>query len=464
MFDHILAPLRAVFAAILMGGGRPYAVGGCVRDALMGITAVDADIDVEVYGLAPADLDAVLTRFGRVDRIGASFGVSTLNLEGFGHVDFAIPRREISTGDGHRAFSVELDPNSTVEGALARRDFTINAMMVDPAGRLVDPYGGRRDINAGVLRHVSPAFAEDPLRVLRGARFAGRFGFGIAPETAALAGGIAPHSLARERVWVEWAKLARSPRPSAGLRLLEQAQWLRFWPELECLVGVQQDPTWHPEGDVWQHTLHVADAAAEIARRDGVDPLVGVLAGITHDLGKAATTILGVDGRWRAPNHPEAGVVPTRSFLTAIGAPAPVTAAVIALTREHMAHIAGGAVTAKAVRRLAVRLAADGATMADWARVVEADHSGRPPLPGGLPAAAAEFLRVAASEGVSAGKPTPLVRGGLVLQLARDGVIPASWGQQGPQVGAVVRAAWEAQLDGEITDPVEWVRAYVARQ
>jgi tRNA nucleotidyltransferase (CCA-adding enzyme) len=460
MFEALLAPLRGVFAAIALAGGRPYVVGGAVRDALLGISGASPDIDVEVYGLAPAHLDAILAPFGDIDRIGASFGVTTLDLPGFGHIDFAIPRREISTGEGHRAFSVELDPHSTLEGALARRDFTINAMMVSRDGILVDPYGGLRDLRAGVLRHVSPAFSEDPLRVLRGMRFAGRFGFAMHPETARLASGLSPRALARERVWTEWAKLARSPHPSRGLGVLAETGWLRFYPELAGLVGCEQDPTWHPEGDVWQHTLHVADAAAVIARRDGVDPLLLVLAAIGHDLGKPTTTVVGPDGRVRAPGHPEAGVAPTRSFLAAIGAPAALTDGVVTLVREHMAHVNG--MTPRSVRRLSVRLGS--LTLADWARVVEADHSGRPPLPPELPAEAAAALAIAAAEGVTAAPPARLVTGHILAELARDGVIPAEFGTPGPHVGRVIRAAWEAQLDGDITDPAEWVREWVAHQ
>ncbi len=194
----LLAALRAVRAV-----GRPLLVGGCVRDWLAGRPA--KDFDIEAYGISPAQLAATLERFGPTDPVGRSFGVIKLRLGGVDY-DFALPRRESKTAAGHRGFTVGVDPDLTPAEALARRDFTLNAMALDPfTGELIDPHGGRADLAAGLLRHTSAAFVEDPLRVLRAMQFAGRFDLRLDPGTAALCREIAGtfRELPVARVWVE---------------------------------------------------------------------------------------------------------------------------------------------------------------------------------------------------------------------------------------------------------------------
>ncbi|PPF19675.1 CCA tRNA nucleotidyltransferase [Rathayibacter rathayi] len=200
---------QRVIDALIAVGGRPLIVGGAIRDALLavrdgGTVSEPKDVDVEVYGMADkASLIAALRTVGRVDERGVSFGVIAVTVSGESF-DVSLPRRESSTGAGHRAFDAAVDAELDVTTAFGRRDFTVNAIGWDPAtGSLVDPYDGRADIAAGVLRHTTDAFAEDPLRVLRAVQFAGRFGFTLAPETAALARSIAGefHTIARERVW-----------------------------------------------------------------------------------------------------------------------------------------------------------------------------------------------------------------------------------------------------------------------
>ncbi|MCA9759883.1 MAG: polynucleotide adenylyltransferase, partial [Candidatus Eisenbacteria bacterium] len=182
---------------------------------------VPKDFDVEVYGLGLDRLTELLRRHGRVHAVGRSFGVLKLCLPGGLDVDVSLPRRESKAGRGHKGFLVEPDPQLRLEEAAARRDFTINAMAYDPvAGELLDPFHGRADLAARILRHVGPAFAEDPLRVLRGMQLAGRFGLAMSPETALLARSLfGEHdTLSVERVWAEWEKWAgKSTRPSAGL-------------------------------------------------------------------------------------------------------------------------------------------------------------------------------------------------------------------------------------------------------
>ena len=435
-----LEHLQPILDALQAAGGEPLLVGGAVRDMLLG-QPPEKDIDVEVYGLDVERLIATLAPFGRLDAVGRSFGVLKLRTRAGQEFDFALPRRESKIGAGHRGFLADPDPTMTPQEAASRRDFTINAMAITPEGQVLDFFGGRADLQARVLRHTTLAFAEDPLRVLRAMQFAARFDMQLAPETAALCRELLPEAatLPIERIWAEWWKWAtKSVRPSAGLRVLHETGWLHLYPELLALVGCEQDRLWHPEGDVWPHTGYVVDAAADIAIRDGLDEdarAVLLLAALCHDLGKPATTIHDPDGRIRSPGHDQAGIAPTEMLLRRIGCPHGIASQVVPLVREHMVHI-GMTVTERAVRRLALRLAP--ATIEAWSRVVEADHSGRPPLPPGNPGA--EIVALAQQLGAAEGKPEPLLHG-------RD-LIAAGLAQPGPQLGALLKQAYAAQIDG----------------
>jgi tRNA nucleotidyltransferase (CCA-adding enzyme) len=228
-----LPPVLEPVLAALAQAGRPRLVGGWVRDALMGHPS--EDIDIEVSGVSFDELLAVLKPFGSTDVVGKSFGVIKLNRDGRVY-DFSLPRRESKTGTGHRGFRIEPDPLLNDAEAAARRDFTLNAIAWDPITKaLIDPLGGEADLRAGILRHSSPAFVEDPLRVLRAMQFAARFDFALAPETAELARSMTGEfsSLPVERIWGEWDKWAtRSLRPSRGLRVLQETGWLQHFPEI----------------------------------------------------------------------------------------------------------------------------------------------------------------------------------------------------------------------------------------
>jgi tRNA nucleotidyltransferase (CCA-adding enzyme) len=319
-------------------GGRALLVGGCVRDELMG--AQPKDWDLEVYGIEPATLRELLDGFGSVNVVGEAFTVYKLGHD----IDVSVPRRERKAGRGHRAFVIAGDPAMSFETAARRRDFTINAIMQDPlTGEIVDPFNGRGDIQSRFLRAVSPdTFGEDSLRVLRAAQFAARFEFEIEPQTAALCRDIDLSDLPAERIWGEVAKLLLlAKRPSVGLRHLRGLEALdQSFPEIQALIDVPQDPEWHPEGDVFVHTLLVVDRARELiddlpyARQVTV-----MLAALAHDFGKPATTEF-VDGRFRSRGHEEAGVDPTESFLNRLNLYTlegyDVRAQVIALVREHL--------------------------------------------------------------------------------------------------------------------------------
>lgn len=236
-------------------GGRAFLVGGCVRDTLLNKPC--KDFDLEIYGLSAEGVRSALLGSFELDLVGASFGVMKVHHH---PIDLALPRRENKTGAGHRGFLVETCPDLSFAEAAARRDFTINAVMLDPlTGEVLDPWNGKRDLAEGILRHVSEHFSEDPLRVLRAMQFSARFGFRIAPETVRLCESLSQNELAGERIGAEWEKLFRKGvKPSRGLEFLKQCRWIRFYPELDTLP----DPG-------WSETLNRIDRAA--ALRSGND-------------------------------------------------------------------------------------------------------------------------------------------------------------------------------------------------
>lgn len=430
----VAAALDTLVTAVAAIGGRALVVGGMVRDAWLGLAA--KDLDIEVYGIEPARLTALLEAHFRLDLVGRSFGV--IKLRGL-PVDVSLPRRESKRGLGHKGFEIHSDPSMTVAEAANRRDFTINALAWDPrTGEVLDPFRGRKDLEAGVLRHVSDRFVEDPLRVLRAMQMAARFELHVAPETVALCRTVEPEGLARERLFDEWCKLLlRGRKPSIGLEFLRDCGWLRHTPELAALDGCPQDPKWHPEGDVWVHTLHVMDAFADERVGDEWEDLVVGFGCLCHDLGKPATTQHDPDGRIRSPLHEAEGEAPTRSLLARLSHQARLADEVVPLVREHLkpfqlhADRAGPA----AVRRLARRVG----RIDRLVRVASADHRGRPPLPwDGFPAGA--WLLARAQElALSTRKPSPIVQG---RHLIDRGMTP------GRHFGPILEACFEAQLDG----------------
>ena len=303
---------KSIAQKVCAEGGRTFFVGGFVRDRLMGRPS--KDVDLEVHGIPPEHLAAILDGIGRRTVMGASFGVYGL---AHSRLDIAMPRMERATGRGHRDFEVSVDPFIGPEKAAIRRDFTVNAMMEDVlTGEVVDPFGGREDLARGILRHVNDrSFPEDSLRVLRAAQFAARFGFSVAPETVRLCAGMDLSGLARERIMGEMQKaLLGSGHPSVFFGVLREMKQLSFWfPEVQALIGVQQDPLFHPEGDVWNHTMQVLDAAAGL-RDQAVYPLGFMLAALAHDLGKPQTTQV-LKGHIHSYGHEKAGVEPARQLI-----------------------------------------------------------------------------------------------------------------------------------------------------
>ena len=291
---------------VRQAGGRAMFVGGCVRDGLLGIPC--KDIDIEVYGVAPQALKALLGELGEVIEKGASFGVYGL---AHSSIDVAMPRRERRTGDRHTDFDVSVDPNLSFEAASMRRDFTINAMLRDAlTGELVDLWGGQADLAARRIRHVNDkTFPEDALRVFRAAQFVARFEAEIAPQTLALCASMDVSALSVERVFDELCKaLIKADRPSVFFRTLKEMDHLKeYFPELEACVGVRQNPAYHPEGDVFEHTMLVLDCAAALRGR-AQWPLGFMVSALTHDLGKPVSTQIQPDGKITSYGHEVAGL------------------------------------------------------------------------------------------------------------------------------------------------------------
>lgn len=438
--DGDFAPVRRVVELLRHAGGRPLLVGGCVRDALMQVPVLD--VDIEVYGLGTRQVEAALRKEFGIITVGAAFGVT--KLKDF-PVDVSVPRRENRTGAKHTDFDVQADPTMTPKDAAERRDFTLNAIMWDPfTGEILDPWGGVADLQAKRLRHVSAKFAEDPLRVLRAMQFAARFEFSVAPETVALCATLTQADLPPERLMEEWTKLLlRGRKPSVGLAFLKDCGWTKFYPELHAIIGVPQDPEWHPEGDVWSHTLHCLDAFARGRVGDRDEDLIVGLAVLLHDLGKATRTrVEPHDGRIHSYGHEEAGVPLAEKFLAQVTRETKLLESVLPLVRWHaqphelFRAKAGDA----AVRRLATKVL----RIDRLIRVDLADRQGRPPLwPGEASPQGLWLAERAAALKVAASAPKRIVLGRHLIAMGHK---PAGWFSQ------VLDEAFEAQLDGVFGD------------
>jgi tRNA nucleotidyltransferase (CCA-adding enzyme) len=429
----------AIARRVRDAGGRALIVGGWVRDRLLGRTS--KDVDLEVYGVAAAQLRELLAAFGSVNAVGEAFTVYKV-----AGIDVALPRRESKIGRGHRGFEVTGDPDLSIEDAARRRDFTINAVAWDPlTDEYIDPFEGRRDLEARVLRVVDPrTFGDDSLRVLRALQFAARFELSLDPGTRDICRRLPLDDLPAERIWGELEKLLLlAARPSLGWHLaLELGVIERLFPELQALVGCPQEPEWHPEGDVWVHTLMVIDQArTRIDDLERPQQIAVMLGAVCHDLGKPPTTAF-VDGRIRSIDHEQAGVAPATAVLDRLNIQTingyDVRRQVLGIVAHHlkpgMFRQSPTPVSDGAFRRLAQKV-----DLELLARLAKSDCLGRGP---GFDCSAMDwFLDRARELGVQHAPPEPLVKGRHLLAL---GLTP------GPRVGEVLKAIYEKQLDGSI--------------
>ena len=430
---------RAAAAA----GGRALIVGGWVRDRLLGLAPKDAD--VEVFGIPADALRDLLARFGAVNTVGESFTVFKV-----GGIDVSLPRRDSKTGRGHRGFVVEGDPAMTIEDAARRRDFTINAMFFDPlSGEYLDPFDGRSDLQRRILRAVDRrTFGDDSLRVLRAIQFAARFECELDQETRALCASIPLDDLPAERIWGEIEKLLLQARqPSIGLALaLDLGVIRQLFPEVAALVGCPQEPAWHPEGDVWVHTLQAVDLAAGYLEGLGYPRQVVVMLGtLCHDLGKPPTTKV-IDGRIRSLDHEEQGIAPTQRVLDRLNVRTmegyDVRKQVVAIVADHLKpglfSRERDKVGDAAFRRLALKCELD-----LLYRVAKADSLGRKKEGAPPPDADAQewFLERAKTLSVTREGPKPLLLGRHLLAMGL---------QPGPRIGEITDQVYQRQLDGEV--------------
>lgn len=442
--------------AIRSSGGRAMLVGGCVRDELMGIESTEWDI--EVYGIEPGKLKEIVSLFGPVNAVGEAFTVYKIGTD----IDVSIPRRERKIGRGHKSFLVEGEPKMSFKDACSRRDFTVNAILKDPlTGEIIDPFGGREDIERKLLRHVkAETFVEDSLRVLRAAQFAARLEFEIDAVTVELCKTIDVTDLPKERVWGEIEKLLiKAKRPSIGIKwLYDLGVTKQIFPELEAMVDVPQEPEWHPEGDVDVHTMMVIDEARKlIDHLDRPRQVAVMLGALAHDFGKPTTTEF-VDGRMRSRGHDEAGVEPTISFLERLGIFTldgyDVRNQIIQLVRYHLKpgeyYKAKSPVGDGAFRRLARKVEPD-----LLYRVAKADSLGRNPewLPKEkrFDSAAQEwFIEKARELAIEKKAPDPILMGRHLIDL---GMKPS------PKFSEILNAVYELQLDGKIGNLDEAISA-----
>ncbi len=436
MSPKVLPIIKDIVNSLLQNNARVYAVGGAVRDLLLELPV--HDLDIELHGITSDQLEKILSQFGTVHYDGKSFGV--FRVDGL-DVDWSLPRRD-SSG---RKPVVEVDPTMTITEALKRRDLTMNAMAVDLAtGQLIDPFGGHNDLKNKILATPDREFfVQDPLRFYRVMQFIGRFEMRPDHELDAVCKSMDISAISIERIHAEFDKLVMlSKRPSLGIYWLKDIGRLQeVLPELAATIGIQQEPTWHPEGDVFEHSMQAFDGAA--ARR-GVDIGTHKLlcyAALCHDLGKVTTTKI-IDGRLRSLGHDAAGVAPTRALCKRLTGNKKLIEHVALLVRHHMApgQFVSQNATAKAYKKLAKVLAPD-LNLFLLAQLAYADKLGRNPekyipLSGPLPVMD-EFIKRAQEYGVLYEPEKAYITGADLMPL----------GFEGPALGRALEKVYDYQIE-----------------
>jgi tRNA nucleotidyltransferase (CCA-adding enzyme) len=464
---QLSVPIVELIESVSAAGGRALLVGGSVRDILLGSPA--HDLDVEAFGIAPDSLKSVLSRSGTVNLVGQSFAVFKYRPHAAPHleVDVSLPRHDLKSGPGHRGFTVSYDSSLSPLQASRRRDLTINAIFYDPLTReFIDPQHGIHDLSSRLIKAVDPAtFVEDSLRVLRVAGLAARLEFEVEPETLALCKTIDLRDLPAERIREELFKIFLKARaPSKAFDLLNEMGAIdQLFPEIGALRACEQDPIFHPEGDVFTHTMLAIDEAARITENlPSLQRLTVMLAVLTHDLGKPPTTTRvseTADGkgqiRIHSMDHENVGAELARGFLDKISVFTldgyPVRDQVIGLVQEHLAppqfyrsHLNGYEPGRRAFARVVEKCDPE-----LLALVSMADIFARPPLPRD-PAPIDYFRQRILEFGLDDGLPEPILMGRHILEA---GIAPP-----GVTMGRILKAVYDKQLDGEITTVEEGLR------
>ncbi len=360
VLQTILKDLQAI-------GAKPIVVGGCVRDTLLGIPC--KDFDIEIFLVDSLELiEKTLSKYGSVKLVGKSFGVLILSVDGY-DFDFALARTEKKVGNSHQDFEVTTNANLSFEEASIRRDFTINAIGYDYfEDKLLDPHNGINDLKNKTLKHIKDeTFVEDSLRVYRAIQFSARFGFSLDNRTLELCKKIVDSDelkyLANERVYEEFKKLfLKSEKPSIGFELMKDLGILKYFPELEALIDCEQDEEYHPEGDVWIHTLMTIDELSCIVSEQKIEDEYRILylfyGILCHDLGKPFCTERTDEGRVASHKHEALGIEPTISFLSRLTNEKKFIDIVCTLVKNHLApfqlYLAESSL--KAVKRLSLKV------------------------------------------------------------------------------------------------------------
>ena len=359
--------------------GRMFYVGGYVRDKILNPFITDIkDIDVEVFNISPEELKTILSNYGTVDEFGISFGI--LKIHGI-NIDFSMPRKEKSVGIGHRAFEVVVDPYMSMIDSARRRDFTINSILEDVlTGERFDYFGGIEDIKNKTIKHVDDVtFIEDELRVLRACQFAARFSFKIANETVSLCKQTSTLSIPKERIYGELEKaLLKSTKPSIFFEYAKEIGFLKdILSPMDKLIGLKQNPVYHPEGDVWKHTMMVIDEAAVLRDKSNY-PIAFMLASVCHDLGKITTTQVLENGDIISYHH-ENDMEIIDCFLKNITNNNDLISSVKLLVKTHMRPniIASNESTDKSIRKLIVDTSGKLVNIYDAILLSKADRLGR---------------------------------------------------------------------------------------
>ena len=473
--------LKTISHTLQEHNAKAIIVGGSVRDHFLKLPI--KDYDIEVYGLNTIEeLETILSKFGSVNLVGKSFGVLKFVHEKEEY-DFSFPRLESKVGKGHRGFDVETDGSMSFKQAALRRDFTINAMGYDIEKKaFLDPFNAQEDIDAHLLRHIDDnSFVEDPLRVYRAVQFCGRFGYELAPETKKLCINMVKEGLLeelpKERIYKEFVKLLlKSPKPSLGFELMRELGILSYFPELEAIIYVPQDPKWHPEGDVWVHTMMTLDAMHQelgirneapqghlfpLVRQLGIDDkqkLKFMFAILCHDLGKATTTAMDEEaGRIRAIGHEEAGIEPAKSFMYRLTNEHDFIESILPLVEHHLkpSQFYKNGAKSKAVRRLATKV-----NIEELVIVAKADFLGRT-SPEALQGVykAGEWLLDKAKDLKVQNKPLDnFLQGRDLIAL---GLEPS------PEFKMILDEVYELQIEGDICTKEEalaYVKKYIEKQ
>jgi len=447
--------LQKITDAILKIGASPVVVGGYVRDSIMGYSS--KDIDIEVFGVDSLEkLENILAPFGSTNVVGRSFGVLKLTTKDY-ELDISMPRTEIKTGTKHKDFSVKTDGYLTFKQAALRRDFKMNALGFDlKSKKIIDPFNGLKDIEYGVISHIDDeTFIEDPLRILRAIGFAARFNFEISIETKTLCKnmvqqGVLNH-LSKERIFEEIKKiLLKSKKPSIAFYLADELGInANIFPEIEKLKGLKQRAKYHPEGDVFTHTLMALDVMAEY---DGKNRLALMFAVLCHDFGKIETTKL-INGEYRAHGHEAVSVRLAQNFMLRLSDDKALIEAILPLVRYHgePKKFYESKVSDGAIRRLANKV-----NISLLVEVSRADSLGRTTKDAiNKKFAAKRWLLARASElHVKDSAPKQILGG---RDLIAQGLTPSS------EFKKILSLAFEAQMDGKFSNIEEgrvWLKKY----